>query len=299
MIYGDPSAPARSHHRRRALDVIESAFRTGWITTPDHDLRIAQVETAATVGELNALIRDLADGTIGEPAAPVELSLPVPDHGGSLAGPPEPVEPPPAGTGAGMARLAIAALVGLVAVVAGVVVAVGHWPQTQPATGADGQVAASPTQAVATPRLHYARTAPGIALFKRDFAARFGAGTEVTAVSLEADFALVTLPDATFSSYTTWVYMDGRFTEQDVSTDDRGTITFDLRDLDGKALAATLRAAPQRVGVKRALQRTVIVTALSDGRPAVLVGVANKRGDYGEIATTLGGRVLDVRRFVA
>ena len=297
MIYGDPSSPARSHHRRRALTLIESAHRTGWITAADHDLRVSQVEAVTTVGELNALVRDLADGAIADPVEPVDLVLPVTNTGGPVAVP-DPARPPAATPGGRYLWLAVAALVLIVG--AALLVLIGTVGSDSGTSGSAGSVASaesSPTKAVVVRTKRFALTAPGIARFKRDFANRFGAGTPVTAVSFFKDFAIVTLPDSSFSSYQAWVYRDGAFSEGELSTDDRGTITFDLRDLDERALAATLRTAPRRVGVTRPTQRTVVVTVHTDGDPAILIGLTNKRGDYGDITTTLAGKVLEVRPF--
>jgi len=297
VIYGDPSSPARSHHRRRALTLIESAHRTGWITAADHDLRVSQVETAATVGELNALVRDLDDGTIAQPLDPVDLVLPVTDDGGPVAVP-DPVAPPAATPGSRYLWLAVAGLVLIVG--AALLVLIGTIGSDSGTSGSAGSVASaesSTTEAVVVRTKRFALTAPGIARFKRDFADRFGAGTPVTAVSFFKDFAIVTLPDSSFDSYQAWVYRDGAFTEGELSTDDRGTITFDVRDLDERALAATLRTAPRRVGVTRPTQRTVVVTIHPDGNPEVLIGLTNKRGNHGDITTTLAGKVLEVRPF--
>ena len=305
MIYGDPSAAARSHHRRRALDVIESAFRTGWITAADHDLRVAQVETAATVGELNALIRDLAGGAIAEPAtAPADLVLPTPigDDDRFVAPPPE------ARTRRSLGGLVWFAVAAWVLIFAGVAVFVVIRHSSGSDTGSSGgftseaTAAASPSEPLpseevpTTPR-RYALTRPGIALFKRDFAEEFGADRAVTAVSLFESYALVTIPDPSFRSYQTWLYRHGDFSKAERSTQDRGAITFDVQDIDEAALAATLRAAPGRVDLRRPTDRTVVITIHADGTPEILIGLANKRGDHGEITTTLAGKVLEVHRF--
>jgi hypothetical protein len=304
VIYGDPSAAARSHHRRRALDVIEAAFRTGWITAPDHDLRVAQVETAATVGELNALIRDLAGGAIAEPAAPADLVLPAPigDDDRFVAPPPPET---PSGRGVGGFLWFAVAITGLI--LAGAAVLVFVTTNAGPDSGSnqgftsEGSAVVSPSdplpsEEAPTSPAHYALTRPGIAVFKHDFADEFGAHTPVTAVSLFEDFVTVAIPDVSFGKYQTWVYRRGDFSKAGRSTDDRGSATFDVQDIDEAALAATLRSAPRRVDVRRPSERTVVITLRADGRPEILIGLANQRGDAGYITTTLAGKVLEVRR---
>jgi len=304
VIFGDPSAAARSHHRRRALDVIESAFRTGWITAPDHDLRVAQVETASTVGELNALIRDLADGAIVEPPAPADLVVPTPMADDDRFVAPPPPEAPSRRTIGSFLGFAVAAASLVVAGAVALVVVSQSSGSDGGSTGgftSETVTAPSPTEptlseAVPTSAPRYALTRPGIALFKQDFADEFGARTPVTAVSLFEDFVMVTIPDRSFRSYQTWLYRGGDFSKAERSTRDRGDVTFDVQEIDEAALAATLRSAPRRVGVRRPTQRSVIITIHTDGRPAILIGVTNQHGDYGDITTTLAGRVLEVHR---
>lgn len=299
MIYGDPSAAARSHHRRRALDVIESAFRTGWITGPDHDLRAAQVETAATVGELNGLIRDLAGRTIAESSGPVDLVLPPPIGADDrVVAPPPPARSPGRGIG-GFLWVAVAASV---LIVAGVSVFVLVGRNTGSDSGSSGgftresTAAPSPSHETPTAVPRYALTRPGIAVFKKDFADEFGSGTPVTAVSLFDTYVLVTIPDASFDGNQTWLYRRGDFSKAERSTDERGSVTFDVQDIDETAIAATLRSAPRRVDVRRPTERMVVVTSNNDGEPAILIDLANKRGDHGDVTTTLAGRVLEVHR---
>ncbi len=55
----DPQKKARDDDRDAAIEVVEAAFADGQISRPDYDLRVDRLLRAATVGELQMLVRDL------------------------------------------------------------------------------------------------------------------------------------------------------------------------------------------------------------------------------------------------
>ena len=73
MFDGDPHARVKDRDRDRATYVIDAALRNGQISQQDRDLRVERVRSAATVGELVGLTRDIA-----APPAPVPPTAVVP-----------------------------------------------------------------------------------------------------------------------------------------------------------------------------------------------------------------------------
>ncbi len=73
MFDGDPQARAKDRDRDSAIYVIDAALRNGQISAQDRDLRVERVRSAATVGELGSLVRDIAT-----PPAPVPPTAVVP-----------------------------------------------------------------------------------------------------------------------------------------------------------------------------------------------------------------------------
>jgi Domain of unknown function (DUF1707) len=83
---GDPHERAKDRDRDRATYVIDAALRNGQITQQDRDLRAERVRSAATIGELASLTRDIAT-----PPAPVPPTAVVPPA--RVPTPPDPYGP--------------------------------------------------------------------------------------------------------------------------------------------------------------------------------------------------------------
>jgi hypothetical protein len=90
---GDPQARAKDRDRDRAIYVIDAALRNGQISAQDRDLRLERVRSAATVGELGSLVRDIAT-----PPAPVPPTAVVPPPVVPATAAPVAADPPATGS---------------------------------------------------------------------------------------------------------------------------------------------------------------------------------------------------------
>jgi len=96
---GDLQARAKDRDRDRATYVIDAALRNHQISQQDRDLRVERVRSAATVGELDALVRDIAVAPAPPPATaivpPVAAPAPAPAADPYATGTPRPATPVP------------------------------------------------------------------------------------------------------------------------------------------------------------------------------------------------------------
>jgi hypothetical protein len=92
VAVSDPQSRPRDGDRKRAVEEIDSAYAEGRITAADRALRVGNVESAATLGELDLVVRDLKLDP-GEVAPRMVPPLPAPPA------PPAPPPPPPTAAG--------------------------------------------------------------------------------------------------------------------------------------------------------------------------------------------------------
>ncbi|MFN8195826.1 MAG: DUF1707 domain-containing protein [Nocardioidaceae bacterium] len=292
MTLGDPHQNARSAHRRAAVAMIEAAHRNGWLTGPDRDLRVGQAGTARTVGELDALIRDIeAHGYAGGVGAPGPVPQPLPQQ------PPYGIAE--AGSGFrlpqlrsrsrevspfGILGVVVAGLV-LVSILGGALAAIrGGGPHV--ATGSQ-----SAEQVIAAPDEPYALTAAGLGRFLDDYRLRFGS-TRVVGATFYRGYVVVDVPVAG-QRQQMWVYRDGEFTTDGDRTGRRDPVV-DLARVDRAALGRNLRTAGDRLRVRKPTTVYALLTRRDPGSPARFqIYAGNDVDSYGYFVTTLAGKVLE------
>lgn len=88
MAVADPQSRPRDGDRKRAVEEIDSAYAEGRITAADRSLRVANVEGASTLGELDMVVRDLKldPGEVAPRMVPPPPAQPAPP-------PPPPAQP--------------------------------------------------------------------------------------------------------------------------------------------------------------------------------------------------------------
>jgi hypothetical protein len=89
VAVSDPQDRPRDGDRKRAVSKVDAAYSDGRITAADRALRVGNIESAATIGELDLVVRDLV------PAPPEPQAMRPPPAQPPPAQPP-PAQPPPA-----------------------------------------------------------------------------------------------------------------------------------------------------------------------------------------------------------
>lgn len=287
MTLGDPHQTARSSHRKQTIALIEAAHRNGWLTGPDRDLRVGQAGTAPTVGELEALTRDIEWHGYAETSAGPEPQGPSTTLEHTEQGVPGSSAIPP------IAWILVAAGA-VVLVLLGTLLPIMRGPLTMEADGpsADASVEA-PHGQQSHRRAKYSLSARGVHRFVADYRVRFGR-TTVDHVVFSPHNAVVDVPRRGSGRSREWTYERGRFAPLGTYQRSRGAGTVDLLEIDLDAFAVNLKGAPKRLRIADPTSRYVVVGRNPVTKtPWIEIHLENARGSSGTLYTTLGGRVLD------
>jgi hypothetical protein len=302
VFEGDPQARVKDRDRDRARYVIEAALRGGQITQQDRDLRIERVASSQTVGELQALTRDLAAPSV--PVPPTAVVPPVPAGPVSLAPtapvpgvPPDLYGPPPspqtltggsgstakagkAGRNVALGCALIVALFVIVPIAAGVIIFTAQ-TSTPDFVETDPIPAGPPFELTASGLREY------VAAFEEIFD-----DTEVVRTVFYDGYVICWVPQDD-DKVAIWKYVDGAFEQlgdpMDGSVD---TAPVDLLELRPGRVMALVRQAEVILGVEPPATTYVVYDRdVIDGTPHVLVYLSND-GGAGYVVGDLDGNVL-------
>lgn len=300
----DPTARARSGHRREVVDRLETAYRAGLLSGPDYELRVSQARAAMTVGELEAMLRDL-DATV--PHAVAAVPVPVSDSGAPVAGgatglTPSP-EPPPYGgplapTPTTMSVMTVrssgsrgAFVFVLVAALLVAGLGVGIFVTGKVKDVVSG--VAGPDVSAAPRGQEFALTEAGMRRFLKAYDDKFGQAEAVSA-TFYRDHVVVETPRPAGGSRL-WSYRDGGsfFALGTQPRTMKGTV--DLTQIDIGALLDNVDRAPTKAHVRDNPDVMATVARTSDGiPPTIVITVTNDAGAYGYVITNLAGKVTSV-----
>ena len=324
----DPQSRPRDGDRKRAVAQVDAAYANGRITAADRALRVGNIESAATVGELELVVRDLAPEPGQTPSLQAPSlqapSLQAPPLQAPQQSPQPPLLPPPpppspgsapAWTGAPQTfrltaqqrrsvsgfRIGVFVVVGLM-----VLLSVGASVLVANVGGHSGSVESSggpfesydpvdiPTsRSPDVPVDKLALTVAGLRWFVGRYEEQFGT-TRTLGVTIWADRASVEFPVHNGRRHEMWQYSDGEFEQYgSVTTNSRGTSVVDLRGLRLKPLVANIARAKRTLGVEQPETIYVIIEddTLGDG-PEAHIYVSNEYNESAYLATTFGGRVV-------
>jgi hypothetical protein len=299
---GDPQARVKDRDRDRATYVVDAALRNHQITQQDRDLRVERIGSAATVGELESIVRDVAAPPVPVPSTAVVPPAPAPSPAPSATPTPEvPADlygPPRSSTKAGAKTLASASgktgrkvafgCLGVAALffIGPIIAGVAMFASTGGGS-AGGTATAEPV--VAGPPFELSRE--GIRDYLTTFENSFDDTQVVRAVFY--DGYVVTWVPAGDGQVAIWNYLNGAFEQLgDPMDGTQDTAPVDLADLrPGKvmSLVDTARATlnvPDPSTTYVIYDRTII-----DNDPQIAVYVTNDDGDSGYLWGDLNGKV--------
>jgi hypothetical protein len=293
VTLGDPHQPARSSHRKQAIALIEAAHRNGWVTGPDRDLRVGQAGTAQTIGELQALTRDIEWHGYAETSAGPEPQAPPTTWEDTDPGVPG-VPGVPGSSGIPPITWILVAAGAVVLVLLGTLLPILRGPTTLEAVGPSADVSGeAPHPQQPHRRAPYSLSARGVHRFVVDYRTKFGR-TTVDHVVFSARNVVVDVPRRGSGRSREWTYERGRFAPLGTYQRSRGAGTVDLLEIDLDAFAVNLSGAPKRLRVADPTARYVVVGRNPvTKKPWIEIHLENAQGATGTLYTTLGGRVLD------
>jgi hypothetical protein len=312
VFSGDPQARVKDRDRDRATYVVDAALRNQQITQQDRDLRVERIRSAATVGELEGIVRDIAAAPAPVPAAPppvVTPPAPTPAPADPYApGAPRPTAPVPSdlygtprsqrGTStkaAGLSTssgksgrkvaigcLTVALLFFIGPVVAGVALFAGSSGGESSSSTADPVPAGPP----------FELTREGLRDYLTTFEDSFDDTQVVRAVFY--DGYVVTWVPAGGGDVAIWNYLNGAFEQlgdpMDGSTDS-GPV--DLADLRPGRVMTLVNTARETLNVPDITTTYVIYDRnVIDNDPQIAVYVTNDDGDSGYLLSNLRGKVI-------
>jgi hypothetical protein len=321
---GDPQARVKDRDRDRATYVVDAALRSGQISQQDRDLRVERVRSAATVGELVALTRDLVSAPAAVPPtavvppvvstgsttstsstsspSPTSPTVPAdpyaPGSTRPVAGVPSDLYGPPPSTtkkvasGTGLTvkpaagrKLAMGCAL-IVALFIIVPVAAGVIIFASSDTGGSDFVTEEPV-ASGPP---FELTAAGIRDYVGSFGEAFG-GTDVVRTVFYDGYVVSWVPQGDGVAVVN--YSNGVFDQfGDAMTDTEDTAPVDLAELRPGRVMALVRKA-RAFGLTGTVTTYVIYDRdIIEGTPHVMVYVSNDQGESGYVIGDLDGKVL-------
>jgi hypothetical protein len=305
---GDPQTRAKDRDRDRALYVVDAALRGGQISQQDRDLRVERVHSAATVGELSALVRDLAGApaplpptavvppptavpTAAPTPAPTTVAKPTPIPADLYGPPPSETKPVIGGSGTSSSTtggpkflrgclVLLAVFIGLPLASAVVLFTVDQ--------SSRGIVTTAP--APAGPPFELTRV--GLQQYVAAFGDTFG-DTEVVRSVFYDGYVVSWVPDDD-GNVAIWNYREGAFEQLgDPMADTMDTAPVDLADLKPARVMSLVRRANRTLDVDGVTTTYVIYDrGIIDGTPQLAVFVNNGDGDSGYLLGDLEGNVL-------
>jgi len=322
VAVSDPQSRPRDGDRKSAVEQVDQAYAEGRITAADRALRVGNIENAATLGELDVVVRDLKL----EPGEVAPQMMP-----------PPPIQPRPVSVQAGGAgsagaqeewasqtievarkvgsgfRIVILAVIILVALIsAGAIFFVANVvgdidldtgtetgpfeftdPADLPTFGQPTDDPLDPTAEPAEPVDKLALTVAGLRWFVGRHEEQFGT-TRTLGVTVWADRASIDRSVHSGRRHEMWLYDDGEFQKfGSVTTNSRGNSVVDLRNLRLKPLVANIARAKRTLNVEKPEMIYIIIgDDTLGGGPEARIYVSNKYNESGYLATTFGGRVV-------
>lgn len=274
---GEDHLRARDSDRNEAVEVIETAWSDGQITREEYDARVGRALSARTLGELEALVRDLQAPGSARVRATMRRLVPTRSD----------ARPAPAGRTPGP-RPALPARIGITAAVA--MVGAGFvlprlFAGTDDAVGTDA--AAAPVDLLST---------DGFRTFVEAVEAETG-DTAVFDASLgDESYGSVLVPAGTSGTRAVeWTWREAGF------VDERGTSVaddeqrLDLRRIDPEALPGLVEQAEALVEEPDYVVLTIGVDEDDPrSRACYRVMASNRFSESGTVTATCAGRVVDV-----
>jgi hypothetical protein len=311
---GDPQARVKDRDRDRAVYVVDAALRNGQISQQDRDLRVERARAAHTIGELQALTRDVAappapvppTAVVPPPVAPVPTATPgVPnpyDPGSTrpvagvpsdLYGPaPSATKPVAGGTGlttkpsqAGrkvvLGCVAVVLVFLIVPIVFGAILVATQSGDSGTAVETDPIPAGPPFELSGSGLRAY------VAVFEETFD-----DTEVVRTVFYDGYVVAWVPQDG-GKVALWNYLDGAFVQLGDPMDDAvDTAPVDLAELKPAKVMSLVREA-QTLGVEGDVMTYVIYDRdVIEDLPHVMVYVSNDEGQSGYVIGDLDGNVL-------
>ncbi len=284
----DQHRQPRDGDRKLVRERITRAVRDGRLSEADGEIRLTNVDSAQSMGELDLIVRDLdqLDAVIPT-AAPVAVT--------SAAG--------------GVRRtLPLLVLVLAVAIIGAGAIGLVVFSSTGGSSGSVGSgelpepVPFSPTAEVGDPEpghepepsgSTYRLGAAGFKLFLADYRERFGT-SKVVDLTFYDDYVIVRVPVAGRARNTGWRYADGAFDEfGPPMANFPGSAVLDTRKLDLAKLVRNIATARRTLGVEDGQVSHIGLNyrPTFDEAPNVNIYVSNGFSESGYLATTLDGRV--------
>jgi hypothetical protein len=309
---GDPQDRAKDRDRDRAIYVIDAALRNGQISTQDRDLRVERVRSAVTVGELGALVRDIASPPAPVPATAI-VAPPAPSP--VPAAPSTPVTAPVpadlygparskrargltsstsktsgvagAGRKVALGCMGVALLFFIGPIIAGVALFAGQVGDNSSGTATADPIPAGPP---------FELTREGIREFIATFEDSFGGSQVVRSVFYDG-YVVSWVPTGHNDNVAIWDYTNGAFSQlgdpMDGSVD---TAPLDLADLKPGRVMALVDAARATLNVPDPSTTYIIYdrNVVTDD-PQLAVYVTNDEGDSGYLLGDLRGNVISTQ----
>lgn len=282
----DPFKKAKDDDREAAADVVRAALANDRISEPDHDLRLQRVDQAQTIAELQAITRDLP--------AVTNAPAPAPQRPTDLVGATRSATP--SAQIASRPEAGGRTLVGIIVAVVILVVLLGVGLAGVLFVGAVGggsvsEVVVSERAQPSVGNLTSAGEFDGLV----DAVERKTGSTVVFSATVYPRYAVVEVPVAASSQRSYGWYYDGswqRWTGRGTARTER----FDLADLEGRVVAATLRKAGKLVEDPTS---TYVLVGSAGREPGTCLSAyaTNDDGETAYVDATCDGRV--VRRYVS
>ena len=217
----DPNKKARDADRDAAIVVVEAAYADGQITRADSDLRVERLRQAATVGDVQMMVRDLSVSEEGPGVSRLAALAPRPP-GGSVRG----------------LKIGVGVIVALVVVLAaaGLVVPLLMLSSVNRDTATSESVEVGPRQLDRDVEL---TTAKGYDRLVSAVEEKTGSTTVFTA-TIYAGYALIEVPVDAQSQRSFGYHYDGRLqelTERGTSDQER----LELDRIDGTTVATLMK----------------------------------------------------------
>ncbi len=315
MFDGDPHDRAKDRDRDRAIYVIDAALRNGQITSQDRDLRVERARSAATVGELGSLVRDIATPPAPLPATavvPPVTAAPASPADPYAAGSQRPTAPVPsdlygparskrarglststkAGSGAGAGRKVVLGCMGVALlfligpIIAGVALFATSVSESGPITATEAPIPVGRS---------FELTREGVRDFIATFEDSFGDSQVVRAVFYEG--YVVSWVPAGNGDVAIWNYTNGAFDQLGDPMDGTvDTAPVDLADLKPGRVMALVDVARETLNVPEPSTTYFIYDRnVVDDHPQLAVYVSNEEGQSGYLLGDLRGNVISTQ----
>lgn len=317
MFDGDPQARAKDRDRDRAVYVVDAALRNRQITQQDRDLRVERARAAHTIGDLQALTRDIATppaplpptalvppptppppGTPPAPnpydpgatrpvaGVPSDLYGPTPTATKSVTGTVLTTKANPAGRRIAVGCGAVGLLFFIVPIIFGVALFAFTGRESVITEATEPIPAGPPFELSASGLREY------VAAFEESFD-----GTEVVR-SVFYDGYVVSWVPQDDGKVAIWNYLDGAFTQLGDPMDDAvDTAPVDLAELRPGKVMSLVREARETLLVDEPATTYVIYDSdVIDSTPHVMVYITNDGGQNGYLIGDLDGNVISTTK---